>query len=141
MQGCIEWTLGRSSTGYGVCRRNGRTVGAHRAAWEEVHGPIPEGLWVLHRCDNPPCVNVDHLFLGTRLDNVRDMDAKGRGRRPVLPGERNGRARFTEDDVRTMRDRYAAGESQTAIARRFNTSQSRVSEIVLGKSWRCVPSN
>ena len=78
--GCIEWTGTATYQGYGQIRFNGRSIGTHRAAWELVNGPIPEGLCVLHHCDNPPCCNVDHLFLGTRTENNADMLAKKRGR-------------------------------------------------------------
>lgn len=76
---CIEWTGYRLPSGYGQTRVKGRGLQrAHRVAWEEVHGPIPEGMYVCHRCDNPPCVNVDHLFLGTPVDNATDMTSKER---------------------------------------------------------------
>ena len=75
---CIEWTGARFTNGYGARKIKGKQYRVHRLEWERVHGPIPEGLCVLHRCDNPPCYNVDHLFLGTVLDNTRDMIAKGR---------------------------------------------------------------
>ena len=73
--------------GYGrvyMGQRDGRSVhvGAHRVAWEKVNGPIPDGMQVLHKCDNPPCVNEDHLFLGTHRDNMIDMTEKGRGNGP-----------------------------------------------------------
>lgn len=68
--------------GYGNVKVDGRNIGAHRRAWELAHGPIPEGMFVLHRCDNPPCVNPAHLFLGTHADNMADMKAKGRVRKP-----------------------------------------------------------
>ena len=76
---CWIWTGDKMPRGYGRVRRRDRTyVGAHRVAWEIVKGPIPAGLHVCHRCDNPPCVRPDHLFVGTASDNARDRDAKGR---------------------------------------------------------------
>lgn len=74
---CWNWTGARNPR-YGMIKRDGRRVGAHRVSWELANGAIPQGLWVLHRCDNPRCVRPDHLFLGNRLDNMRDMGAKGR---------------------------------------------------------------
>lgn len=75
---CLEWTGARFTRGYGAKKVGGRMRRVHRLEWERVHGLIPEGMCVLHRCDNPPCYNLDHLFLGTVLDNTRDMIAKGR---------------------------------------------------------------
>ena len=77
---CWIWTRERYPSGYGVLTRAGLRVKAHRLAWELTYGPTPDGLLVLHHCDNPPCVRPAHLFLGTQADNVRDMDAKGRRR-------------------------------------------------------------
>jgi len=81
MHDCIETMLWRDRQGYGRKKVGSRTVLAHRHAWELANGLVPEGLCVLHRCDNPPCINPDHLFLGTRADNNADRDAKGRSKR------------------------------------------------------------
>ena len=77
---CIEWT-GARDPNYGNRKVDGVMWKAHRYAWAEANGPIPDGMMVLHSCDNPPCVNVDHLFLGTNMDNLRDASRKGRLRR------------------------------------------------------------
>lgn len=81
-EACFEWELARDKDGYGVVRRNGRTRRAHREMWEQVHGPIPEGMVLLHSCDNPPCIRLSHLSLGTQAENVADMVAKGRNSPP-----------------------------------------------------------
>jgi hypothetical protein len=76
--GCLLWEGAVARYGYGHIRRGGRYLSLHRVVWEETHGAIPDGLHVLHRCDVPACVNVDHLFLGTHTDNMRDIVSKGR---------------------------------------------------------------
>ena len=77
--GCIEWTGYTIRCGYGRTPANGKQTLTHRLAWELANGPIPDGLFVLHSCDNPPCCNIEHLWLGTKGDNNADRDAKGRG--------------------------------------------------------------
>lgn len=79
---CVEWTGARTSTGYGAVRHGSKSQLVHRVEWERHFGPIPPGMFVCHSCDNPPCCNIEHLFLGTPMDNVRDMIAKGRQRHP-----------------------------------------------------------
>ena len=76
--GCIEWTGYTSPTGYGTISVKGKMIPTHRLVWELAGVTIPDGMKSLHRCDNPPCCNIDHLFLGTQADNVADMLAKGR---------------------------------------------------------------
>lgn len=89
-ESCVLWHRAISSNGYGAAWRDGRQMSAHRMIWEAVNGPIPAGLYVLHRCDVKACVNLDHLFLGTPLDNMRDKIAKGRARYVGPTKNRNG---------------------------------------------------
>lgn len=77
-EGCWTWQGSRNESGYGVLLVRGRKLVAHRVSWEVIFGPVPDGMLVLHRCDNPPCVRPDHLFIGTHMDNIQDCIAKGR---------------------------------------------------------------
>lgn len=138
---CIEWQGSIDSEGYG---RHGKRK-AHRIAWESAHGPIPVGLLVCHTCDNPPCVNVEHLFLGTIADNNRDRHAKGRSKNlftssvdhpaKVRGGERHWQAKLTDVDVRDIRRRYSDGEKQATIAASHGVHSATVSRIARGL-WR-----
>lgn len=136
--GCHLWTGAVGRGGYGTIGVPGpdgtwRSDRAHRVALQFVHGPIPRGIYVCHRCDTPRCVNVAHLFLGTQHDNMRDMAAKGRGSR--LKGEKSPRAKLTEADVAMIRSKHARGERQTELAAIYGVSQATVSGIVRGDSW------
>jgi hypothetical protein len=86
--GCWNWTASTMPSGYGCLRVEGKTKSSHRTVWQLERGEIPHGLCVLHVCDNRRCVRPDHLFLGTRVDNIRDMEAKGRANRSGLKGRR-----------------------------------------------------
>lgn len=136
---CWEWTGARTRRGYGKFGeggRSGRTVEAHRMAWRLTHGDIPDGMCVCHRCDNPLCVNPDHLFLGTHLDNMRDMRAKDRGAR----GERHGSAKLTAHDVWQIKRIYATGcRSEYKLAKQFGVYPSHIHSIVSGSKWRTKP--
>lgn len=144
--GCWLWTGRLVRHGYGQISLGGRhpkRAAAHRASWEIANGPVPDGLWVLHHCDNPPCVRPDHLFLGTAKDNSRDRDIKGRGKMPVgvgQPGELHPSARLTESQVLEIRRRYAEGSiSQRRLADEYGIHQTHVSDIVIGRAWSHVP--
>lgn len=112
---CWEWA-GARSAGYGRFSFCGEPIGAHRISWQLQHErPVPEGMHVCHHCDNPACVNPEHLFLGTPQDNVRDMWAKGRAR-PIA----------RKIDTRVARELQRAGFSQREIARRLGVAQPSV---------------
>jgi len=135
---CWEWTGWREGDGrwhgrISVGGTGGRLIGAHRASWMVTFGPIPNGLGVLHKCDNPGCVRPDHLFLGTNTDNNADMVSKGRNR--WLCGEDNRGAKLTTADVAEIRRRLACGDRQKDIAKDFSIIQAHVSRIGRGASW------
>lgn len=135
---CWLWLWFRNRKGYGRVRSGGKSRAmllVHRVSWEVANGPIPDGICVCHRCDVPACVNPAHLFLGTQADNVADMLAKGRGGYKAPRGERNGRAKLTDAQVREIR---ASEGSQMAIAARFGIGEATVSKIRNGKRWSHV---
>lgn len=129
---CWEWTGHRYMNGYGcVAQRS-----AHRVSFEINKGPIPDGLIVMHSCDNRPCVNPAHLSLGTMSDNTRDMDRKGRrNAEATTRGERNPKCRLTEEMVREIRARIEAGEKQGLIAVDLGVSRSTVNAVWTGQTW------
>ena len=133
--GCWEWTASErdgGGRGYGGFWLDGKWRKAHRASWILEHGAIPVGLHVLHHCDNPPCVNPDHLWLGTHADNVRDMHAKGRAASNPQPGESNGHAKLTEADVLAIR---ADSRYHRVIADEYGVTQPLISLIKNRKRW------
>lgn len=107
---------------------------AHRFSWQMRYGKIPQGLDVCHHCDNPPCVNPAHLFLGTKTANMQDMVNKGR----VQRGERHYKAILTTQKVRTIRKMLRQGIKNKAIAQVMDIRPAAVSEIKHGKRWRHV---
>ena len=130
---CWNWTASRNECGYGhfrVGRQSGGIQKAHRVTWELTHRPIPDGMCVCHRCDNPGCVNPAHLFLGTHADNMADKVEKGRS--VVNVGETNGRAKLSEADVVAIR---ADTRPQAIIAAQYGISRPSVSKIRLGRTW------
>ncbi len=134
--GCWQWKASKNRDGYGKFSINRNDwVLAHRFSWELHYGPIPEGLKVLHKCDNPECTNPDHLFIGTNLDNSRDCIQKGRF---THKGELHFNSKFTEDQIIEIRKRYENREFQRIIAKDFGTTQAQISQIVLRKQWRHV---
>ena len=133
--GCHEWRGSKFASGYGRIKIHQRTYRAHRFLWECANGPIPEGLYVCHHCDNRLCVRLDHLFLGTHEDNMADMVAKGRQHhnegKVYLRGEEHHNTKMSDRQVERIRALYAKGGiSQQAIADRFGISQPLVSQYV-----------
>jgi hypothetical protein len=133
---CWVFTGSRDADGYGHLRAAGHVHAAHRISWALTFGPIPSDLLVLHRCDNPPCVNPAHLFLGTDADNNADKIAKGRANAPC--GARAGNVKLTDADIREIRSRIGNGETQRAVADSMGVCQTAISAIMTGRNWSHV---
>ena len=134
--GCWLWKGNTNADGYGRFCIQRKHIYAHRFAWEITYGLIPEGMFVCHKCDNPTCVNPDHLFLGTAADNNRDMLHKGRGGFGTLLGEHNGNSKLTETRVAEMRELHKSGLSVRKLAALFGIGHSQVHNIVTEQNWR-----
>ncbi len=135
--GCILWTGCTNKRGYGVIGSGPprhKMIVASRISYELFVGPIPETLFVLHRCDNPPCINPVHLLVGTHADNLADMAAKGRSMR----GELQHNAVLTSGDVREIRRRAAAGEYMKHLANEYHVNPQTVADAVHRKTWRHI---
>jgi hypothetical protein len=147
MTGCIETTW-RRELGYGRKMIAGKRWISSRYAWTREHGPIPDGMWVLHHCDNRACINVDHLYLGDIRQNTRDRHSRGRD----ATGDRNGSrlhphrrprgelmptSRLTEAQVRAIRS-AAGNTSQKAMARLYGVGATTIRRVVRGETWRSV---
>ncbi len=130
--GCIEWKKSKK-LGYGTTYFRGRVEQAHRVAWILARGPIPDGLQINHHCHNRACINVEHLYLGTQKENMRDMDEAGRRR--TARGEVNGNAKLTEDLVLAIR---RDPRTNVKIAEEHNVSPTLISAVRNLKVWRHV---
>lgn len=134
---CWPWTGDRSKKNYGrFCFDGGREL-AHRRAWIIAFGDITDGLCVLHSCDNPPCCNPKHFFLGTLADNCRDRFMKGRDKAPK--GEMTGAAKLCDADIPRIRTMRKSGTTLAVIAEEFGVSKNVVSQISSGKAWKHIP--
>jgi hypothetical protein len=136
---CWPWTASRDLYGYGRIWVGGgseTTLKAHRVAWELAAGePVPTGLWVLHTCDNPGCVNPAHLWLGTHDDNMRDMNDKGRLRGACQSGEKNWSAKLNPEAVKVIR--FMRGRASCCLlARLHGIGKNTVSRAWRGEAWR-----
>ncbi len=119
--GCWLWTAARNSSGYGNIRIDGRIESSHRTSWVTFNGPIPIGLQVLHHCDEPSCINPDHLFLGTQQNNIDDCKLKHRRRRKL--------------NLNLVRAIRADNRGQAILAKIYGVCQSNVSQIKSRKIW------
>jgi len=132
--GCWNWTGSIKDTGYGQIgtwdneKKKHVTLKAHKVAYELWKGPVPKGVWVLHKCDNRKCVNPDHLFLGNNSDNIIDCSMKGR----------HGLAKLTEYKVRRIKKLYSEGYSQRDLALKFSVSKHTIYSVLQNKTYRWV---
>jgi len=143
---CWPWARGCDSWGYGAFHAEGRQIGSHRFAWVLTHGTIPRGLLVLHKCDNPPCCNPTHLFLGTSADNMSDKCRKGRAacgyahsevtRHSTPRGEQHGNAKLRLDQVESIRRLPQVDCNISRLARVYNVSRAQIKRIRNGSSWK-----
>lgn len=139
--GCWDWNGAPNSWGYGHLMIEGRIVGAHRATYTVLIGPIPEGLFLLHSCDRPVCVNPAHLRPGTQADNMRDKVERGRSVQahsfPV--GPEHPRAKLTEESVLQIRLRLQEGLSLGRLASEYGITKQAVASIRDRKTWAWLP--
>lgn len=131
---CWNWNASlRNESGYGQINFMGKMQGAHRVSYMLFKGEIPNGLCVLHKCDNPLCVNPYHLFLGTNKDNVADRERKGRGNQPH--GSMSGNAKLKESDIPEIFALRLSGLTQQEIADNYGVAQCTISDVLHGKRW------
>ncbi|MHC4334115.1 MAG: HNH endonuclease [Planctomycetota bacterium] len=135
---CVIWEGAKNGSGYPIKWHNGRARLYNRVLWREHKGPIPKGRCICHKCDNPSCVNLDHLFLGSYRQNTLDMIRKGRARHPV--GEAHGLAKLTENDVREIRKLFDEGMRITDLQIKFKDKGGReaVRCAARRKTWKHV---
>lgn len=126
--GCWEYVRGREANGYCRVMLDGKRIGAHRISWSLFCGPLPAGKFVCHRCDNPPCINPEHLFIGTPRENAIDCVEKGRSRS----------AKLHPLDVKMIRQMIYKGKSFREIGRRYGVHHKTISAIQNNTAWSHV---
>ena len=135
---CWIWTAGTRGNGYGTLKLNRKSIDAHRVSWMLTNGIIPDGVWVLHHCDNRLCVRPDHLFLGTPRDNVIDMMKKGREKMPgnFKKGVPNIRRKLSEEIVRLIRKEYIETlTSYSKLAKKYNIAKTPIANLLRHESY------
>jgi len=140
---CWVWLKYCNPFGYGVLSYGGKKILAHRHSWEAFNGEIQNDLWVLHKCDNPYCVNPDHLFLGNHQDNTDDMMKKGRHvpqtSQPKMRGEDNPHSKLTLEEVNDIKRKYIPYKySYSKLGKEYDVSESTIREIIYGNNWSYI---
>lgn len=130
---CWNWTGGKNSSGYGCLNTKNGSELAHRLSYDEFNGDIPSGSFICHKCDNPGCVNPEHLFLGTSKDNYDDMVSKGRN---TNKGSNQHNSKLKEGDVLEIRRLLAEGKKLNYIAAIYGVTFQAISRIKTRKIWR-----
>jgi hypothetical protein len=140
--GCWNWNHYKKPSGYGTYWNGKKTVNAHKHYYEQANGPVPAGLQLCHKCNNPSCVNPDHMYVGTAKENASDKVKSNRCYRPI--GSKNGMSKLTEHDVEIIREmyrRHPSGKKQrtglsTFLSSWFGITSSTVSMIKYKKRWK-----
>lgn len=145
---CLIFTGHRDDCGYGRITRDGRLVRIHREVWKQKNGDIPEGKEICHTCDTPSCINPDHLWAGSHLENMKDRSAKGRQARlfgnthvrgkSINRGSKHGLSKFTEEQVKSIKERLAADNSWgnlLTLATEYGVSRTAIHHIRMGTRW------
>ena len=145
---CLIFTGHRNEDGYGRIFRNGRLVYIHREVWAAKNGEIPEGKEICHTCDNPSCINPNHLWAGTHLENMQDRSAKGRQARPfgntyskgksINRGSKHGLSKFTEEQVKAIKSSLSVNKTWgnvVALAAEYGVSSTAINHIRAGTRW------
>lgn len=133
--GCWNWQGRIQVDGYGQMSAGNAEILAHRAAYFLANGMLPNGLCIMHKCDNPRCCNPDHLIAGTHAQNMADMRLKGR-RKGICLGNKNGRAKLNPDTVKKIRDERAAGLRLIDLSKKFSVGVSTVSRVCRMENWK-----
>jgi hypothetical protein len=139
-EGCWDWQRGKDKNGYGTCGMGYGDQRAHRSSYRVFKGSIPKGMFVCHHCDNPSCINPEHLFLGTNKDNILDASSKGRlavgpDKRKGSLGEKNRKAKLNDDKVKCIRFLCDNGYKKSEIANFFGVYKSSIESIARRKTW------
>lgn len=143
---CWIWKGGTNGSGNGlghgklvISRDHGKAKNeyAHRISWVLHYGQIPDGMFVCHHCDNPPCVNPKHLFIGTQVDNMKDMASKGRTGKGAF-GERQHSAKLKEKDVVEIKTALRDGQKMSVLSKRFGVTIQAIHHIKTGRSWSWI---